>query len=163
MYQQQRKAVHWDIHWCFFINYCFAFTYMRNMVSCYHTLQQCWYWWHLLLQFKIHATVSLIVFQSGIIGPELRPGRVSLKSDQPKIIWLFRGREIYFTLGIAIYLAWTLTLVSLTGAGIYFGNNCGISVDDDQAQNDFQVSIYRGVHIRLNNLNSAGIRICIWK
>ena len=58
-----------------------------------------------------------------------------------KIILLFRGREIYFTLGIAIYLAWTLTLVSLTGAGIYFGNNCGISVDDDQAQNDFQVSI----------------------
>ena len=59
-----------------------------------------------------------------------------------EIIDLFRGREIYFTLGIAIYLAWTLTLVSLTGAGIYFGNNCGISVDDDQAQNDFQVSIY---------------------
>ena len=54
---------------------------------------------------------------------------------------IFRGREIYFTLGIAIYLAWTLTLVSLMGAGIYFGNNCGISVDDEQAQNDYQVII----------------------
>ena len=55
--------------------------------------------------------------------------------------FIFRGREIYFTLGIAIYLAWTLTLVSLMGAGIYFGNNCGISVDDEQAQNDYQVII----------------------
>ena len=27
------------------------------------------------------------------------------------------------------------------GAGIYFGNNCGISVDDEQAQNDYQVII----------------------
>ena len=66
--------------------------------------------------------------------------RVHIGIQRTKIL-IFRGREIYFTLGIAIYLAWTLTLVSLMGAGIYFGNNCGISVDDEQAQNDYQVII----------------------
>ena len=46
------------------------------------------------------------------------------------------------------------------GAGIYFGNNCGISVDDEQAQNDYQV-IYLNLKVRIKIFIQARIWLYI--
>ena len=124
--------MHWLVYWSLSVNYCVVITDMRNMVSCNNTLQQCRRGWNLLFQCTIYATVRS--FCNG--------WKQANCLQNNRLNNFFRGREIYFTLGIAIYLAWTLTLVSLIGAGIYFMNNCGISVDDEQAQNDFQVIIF---------------------